>query len=110
MKKSARRRRVILRAEQLEDRTLPAGGRLLGQLGNVVGGGDALQPRIASATLAPSLDIDENGAVDALSDGLLALRYMFGFTGPALTAGVVDPHGARTDPAAIKDYLDSISS
>ena len=27
------------------------------------------------------LDIDGNGAVDALTDGLLVLRYLFGLTG-----------------------------
>ena len=32
-------------------------------------------------------DIDGNGATDALTDGLLSLRYLFGFRGDALTAG-----------------------
>ena len=33
------------------------------------------------------LDIDGNGATAALTDGLLVLRYLFGFTGATLTAG-----------------------
>ena len=34
-------------------------------------------------------DFDKNGNVDALTDGLLLLRYTFGFTGDSLTDGVV---------------------
>jgi len=37
------------------------------------------------------LDIDHDGVVDALTDGLLALRYLFGFGGVSLTAGAVSP-------------------
>ena len=33
-----------------------------------------------------SLDIDENGSYDALTDGLLILRHMFGLTDQALIA------------------------
>ena len=36
-------------------------------------------------------DIDGNGTIAALSDGLLTLRYMFGFRGTSLTQGAVDP-------------------
>src|ERR1051326_8857314 len=43
----------------------------------------------------PSLDVDLNGTADALTDGLLIVRYLFGFTGTALTNGVVDPAGHR---------------
>jgi hypothetical protein len=38
-------------------------------------------------------------------DAIVILRYLSLVTGPALTAGVVTG-GARTDPAAIKSYLD----
>ena len=56
----------------------------------------------------PSLDVDLNGQADALSDGILIIRHLFGFTGTALTDGVVDPVGQRTDPIAIQSYLNSI--
>src|SRR5690242_14361664 len=57
-----------------------------------------------------SLDVDLNGTADALTDGLLIVRYLFGFPGTALTNGVVDPAGQRTDPTAITTYLDGFKT
>ena len=37
------------------------------------------------------LDVDASGEVDALTDGLLLLRSMFGLSDDALTTGVVSP-------------------
>jgi T5SS/PEP-CTERM-associated repeat protein/autotransporter-associated beta strand protein len=54
------------------------------------------------------IDIDGNNIYDALSDGLLIIRYLFGLTGPALTNGALGGTASRTDPAAIKSYLDGI--
>ena len=39
----------------------------------------------------PSLDIDGNGKYDALTDGLLVLRNMFGLEGEALVNGALAP-------------------
>ncbi|MEQ1628183.1 MAG: Ig-like domain-containing protein, partial [Nitrospira sp.] len=58
------------------------------------------------ANALANLDVDLNGQADALSDGILMIRHLFGFTGSALTTGAVDPAGQRTDPAAISSYLD----
>ena len=58
----------------------------------------------------PNLDIDLNGTLDALTDGVVLLRHLLGFTGNTITNGVVDPAGRRTDPAQITDYLTSIHS
>jgi|CXWL01.1.fsa_nt_gi hypothetical protein len=71
----------------------------------------ALEPAAITvpAGSLPSLDVDLNGQADALSDGILIIRHLFGFTGTALTDGVVDPAGQRTDPTAIQNYLTSIS-
>jgi hypothetical protein len=45
-------------------------------------------------------------AVTPLTDGLLVLRYLFGFTGAALTSGAVDTANCtRCDAAAIGTYL-----
>ena len=38
-----------------------------------------------------SLDIDSNSEYDALTDGILVIRYLFGFRDPALCDGAVDP-------------------
>ncbi|MGE0642375.1 MAG: Ig-like domain-containing protein [Nitrospira sp.] len=59
-------------------------------------------------SIRPSLDVDLNGQADALTDGVLITRHLFGFTGTTLTAGAVDPAGQRTDPAAIATYLDTL--
>ncbi len=53
-----------------------------------------------------SLDVDGNGAYDALTDGILIARYLNGLTGEALTGRAIGPGAQRTDPAAIKSYLD----
>ena len=46
----------------------------------------------AQRYLVPAvLDIDGDGATDALTDGLLVLRYQFGFTGATLITGAVGP-------------------
>ena len=56
------------------------------------------------------LDIDDDSNVDALTDGLLVLRYLFGLRGEALTAGVVDlEEGNRTTVKQIENYLSDIS-
>jgi DNA-binding beta-propeller fold protein YncE len=38
----------------------------------------------------PSYDIDGDGQTEPLTDGLLLLRYLFGFTGSTLVSGAVD--------------------
>jgi subtilisin-like proprotein convertase family protein len=59
----------------------------------------------------PLLDVDGDGAVEALTDGLLVLRYLFGFRGAVLITGAVDLLGcSRCDDAAIESHLASILS
>ena len=55
------------------------------------------------------LDIDGNGATGALTDGLLVLRFLFGFTGTTLTGGAVDLTACtRCDAPAIEGYLHTL--
>ena len=54
------------------------------------------------------LDIDGNQSYDAASDGLILLRYLFGFTGDALTANALGANATRIDPAQILSYLNQI--
>ncbi|MEO8133369.1 MAG: PQQ-dependent sugar dehydrogenase [Betaproteobacteria bacterium] len=58
--------------------------------------------------MRPALDIDGNGTSDALSDGLLVLRYLFGLRGAVLISGAVDPLGTRTTAPAIEAYIRSL--
>ena len=55
-----------------------------------------------------SLDIDGNGTADALTDGLLILRYMFGLRGDSLIAGAFDPLGSRNTSTTIEDHILSL--
>jgi len=53
------------------------------------------------------LDIDDDGIVMPLSDGLLAVRYLFGFRDDDLVMGAINnPDGKRTDPEEIVDYIE----
>ena len=56
------------------------------------------------------LDIDDNDQLTPLTDALMILRYLFGFTGTTLTGGAVGGGCGRCDAAAIAPYLQSIDS
>jgi hypothetical protein len=75
-----------------------------GQDGDLHG---AFGQRFSRVDLA-TLDIDGNGTLDALGDGLLVLRSQFGFTGAALTTGVVGAGCIRCDAAAIQAYISGL--
>jgi hypothetical protein len=66
----------------------------------------AIQPYISG--LGMTLDIDGNLKLEALADGLLILRFLFGFEGAALTAGAVGSGCARCDAATIEPYLQTL--
>jgi hypothetical protein len=55
-----------------------------------------------------SIDIDGNGVGDPLTDGLLFLRYLFGFRGAVLTGGAVAGNCTRCTAAEIEAFLDGI--
>ena len=65
----------------------------------------------------PSLDIDGNGKYDALSDGILAIRYLFGFRGDALIgldkdtkiSDVVAPDCVRCTASEIESCLQNLT-
>jgi uncharacterized delta-60 repeat protein len=52
-----------------------------------------------------TLDPDGNGRYDALTDGLILLRYLFGLRGSSLIAGAIGPNASETDSAAIGQHL-----
>jgi hypothetical protein len=57
------------------------------------------------STIDPMLDIDGNGSTDALTDGLLALRGLFGFSGATLITGAIGAGCTRCDAPSIEAYL-----
>ena len=62
----------------------------------------------SSATPASTIDIDGNGVADPLADGLLFLRYLFGFRGATLIAGAVAGDCTRCTAAEIEAFIDGI--
>jgi len=54
-----------------------------------------------------SFDIDatEKLAADALTDGLLVIRHLFGFSGDALISGAISENAERTSAEQIKAYI-----
>jgi hypothetical protein len=64
---------------------------------------------LATAKDSLAADIDGNGAVDALTDGLMLLRALFGLSGDGVTAGAVGDGATRTSAADIEAYIDSMS-
>ncbi|MEO8134260.1 MAG: hypothetical protein ABI831_09810 [Betaproteobacteria bacterium] len=96
-----------------------AGNQFTGWLGPCTGAGTC-QFTINGATTAvatfaptslgtPSLNIDGNTSYDALTDGLLVIRHLFGLTGTSLINGAVGPGATRTSATQIGNYLTDIN-
>lgn len=60
-----------------------------------------------NAAPACSADIDGDGQLNALTDGLLNLRYLFGLRGDALVKNVLGQKAIQTNPHNIANYLSS---
>jgi hypothetical protein len=60
------------------------------------------------ATLGVLADIDGNGQIDALTDGLLTLRYVVGLEGDTLLAGVVASDATRVTAVDIEAHLKTL--
>ena len=59
--------------------------------------------------LGESADIDADGNVDALTDGLLILRYLFGLRGDTLIDSVVSAQANRTSAEDIESHLSQLT-
>jgi hypothetical protein len=55
-----------------------------------------------------TIDVDDNESITSLTDGLLMLRHIFGFTGSTLTSAAVGPNCGRCDAASIHPYISSL--
>ena len=56
------------------------------------------------------LDIDASGEVDAMTDGLLIMRSMFGFTDEVLVDGAVAEDCGECDMAKIQEHISIVKS
>ena len=61
--------------------------------------------RFSCKTGCFSFDVDENLEAKPLTDGLLVIRHLFGFSGDSLTSGAVSGEGNRGASEAIAGYL-----
>ncbi|MEZ6129934.1 MAG: peptidoglycan DD-metalloendopeptidase family protein [Planctomycetaceae bacterium] len=71
-------------------------------------GFDANDVSVTNVSVNPPgrLDIDGDGTADAATDGILVLRYLFGFTGDALIAGVIAGGALIRTPAQVEGVLE----
>jgi hypothetical protein len=76
-----------------------------GALGTGAGRDSADEIEAFMQTILGSLDVDGNGAVEPLSDGLLVLRYLFGFRDAALITGAIGTGATRTTADEIETYI-----
>jgi hypothetical protein len=59
----------------------------------------------------PELDIDGDGELGALTDGLLVLRWLFGFTGSTLITGAYDTMNCtRCTAQEIADWIAGLAT
>jgi hypothetical protein len=61
--------------------------------------------------IRPLLDVDGNGQPDALTDGLLIIRHLFGLSGPALVIGAIGDGATRTTEQIgtyLRDWFSSV--
>ena len=68
-------------------------------------GGALIQPS-RSNDAGDALDVDGNGETEALTDGILVTRFLFGFSGQTLTQGAVGQGASRSSPDAIASHLE----
>jgi poly(3-hydroxybutyrate) depolymerase len=57
-----------------------------------------------------SFDVDESLQAQPLTDGLLVIRHLFGFSGDSLTSGAVSGEASRGSSEAIASYLTDADS
>ena len=57
-----------------------------------------------------NFDVDQDGDTRALTDGLLVIRHLFGFSGESLTSAATGTKGDRTAPESIVGYLGDAES
>ena len=51
-------------------------------------------------------DVDGNGVQSPFTDGLLLIRYLFGFSGDALISGAIGSGAERDTAAEVEAYIE----
>jgi hypothetical protein len=55
-------------------------------------------------------DVDGDGEAKALTDGLIVIRHLFGFSGDSLSAGAIGTAAVRKNPSVLASYLEGARS
>ena len=79
-----------------------------GALGGTAKRVDPVTVQVYLDSIRAALDVDGNGTPDALTDGLLIVRYMMGLRGDALITGAFDPTAPRKSALTIEPYLQGL--
>ena len=66
---------------------------------------DALSSHLTDANT--ELDVDGDGESKALTDGLLLIRYLFGFTGDSLISGAIGDGAERDTAEEVEAYIEA---
>ena len=74
----------------------------------LVRGGQSFGSFDANHAWQSALDIDGNGTADALTDGLLVIRYLFGLRGPPLIDRAIGTGASRTTAPEIETYIKNL--
>jgi hypothetical protein len=53
------------------------------------------------------LDVDGDGSSQPLTDGLLLIRYLFGFSGDTLISGAIGAQATRDTATAVEAYIEA---
>jgi len=77
-----------------------------GAIGGSAANSDSESIEAALGESSAMLDVDGNGTRDAATDGILVIRYLFGFLGNSLVAGAIGSNAVRTTGEEIKLFLD----
>jgi hypothetical protein len=67
-----------------------------------------IEPILEQCSITGTSDIDGNEQVDALTDGLLTIRYLFGIRGEPLINGAVGDGCSRCSAPEIETYLQEL--
>jgi len=73
----------------------------------LVRGGPTANTYDANIALLCTADIDGNGQIDALTDGLLFMRALFGLTAAAVTTGALGLGATRTDWPKVRAFMNT---
>lgn len=57
-------------------------------------------------TLGDLVDIDGDGSIDGLTDGLVTLRYLFGLRGEVLVGDVISNNASRNSSAKVEARIE----